>query len=106
MRSKLIVGFALMLLVLFGVSHAQDSKRVETLLQGIDTWVTTDTAKILSFIDSSNAITEKMLEASKYWEPTHRDLSFLLGIDYIGTPQIDNTGRIYFMMRINWQLGL
>lgn len=100
MRSKLIVGIALILVVLFSVSQAQDSKRVENLLKGIDTWVTTDTARILSYIDSSNAITEKMLQASKYWDPVHRDLSFLLGIDYIGTPQIDNTGRIYFMMRI------
>lgn len=86
-------------LICFDV-QAQSSERVEELLEGIDSWVTTDTTRILAYIDSANAVTKEALVASQYWEPTTRDLSFLLGIDYVGSPQIDNTGRIYFTMRI------
>lgn len=96
-----IVGVSLLaMLLMFSLAQAQESSQVPELLKGIDNWVTTDTARIMSFIDSSNAISEKMLQSSKYWDPVNRDLSFLLGIDYIATPQIDNTGRIYFMMRL------
>lgn len=73
---------------------------VDDLLNEIDPWVEQDTTQIMQFIESHNAATEKMLQESKYWEPTMRDISFLLGIDYIGNPKIDNTGRIYFEMRI------
>jgi len=78
----------------------QDSEKVRTILEEIDPWVTTDTTRILEYIDSANAVTTQYVESSEYWETTHRDLSFLLGIDYIGNPQIDNTGRIFFEMRI------
>ncbi|MBN2227133.1 MAG: S9 family peptidase [candidate division Zixibacteria bacterium] len=81
-------------------SFAQDAPKIEALLQEIDPWVTTDTTKILSYIDSCNAVTTTAIESSRYWEPAVRDLSFLLGIDLITSPQIDNTGRIYFMMRL------
>lgn len=73
---------------------------VEDLLAEVDPWVEEDTARIMEFIETHNAATEKMLHESEYWEPTMRDISFLLGIDYIGNPKIDNTGRIYFEMRI------
>lgn len=79
---------------------AQEVSRVEKLLEEIDPWVISDTNKIMAYIDSANAITTQMLESSDFWEPTVKDLSFLLGIDVISRPQIDNTGRIYFLMRI------
>ncbi len=79
------------------VAHAGD---VETILGEIDPWVTTDTAKIMSYIDSANAVTKAMLDENPYWESTQKELGFLLGIDLVTSPQIDNTGRIYFMMRL------
>ncbi|MEP0828956.1 MAG: S9 family peptidase [bacterium] len=89
-------------LMLFAVAtlQAQSSARVEALLKEVDTWVTSDTNKIMAFIDSTNAVTAQMLESSPYWEATLRDLSFLLGIDLISSPQVDNTGRLYFQMRL------
>jgi dipeptidyl aminopeptidase/acylaminoacyl peptidase len=89
-----------MLLLLSTVASAQGAARVDRLLEEIDEWVLTDTTKILAYIDSCNAVTTAMLESSQYWQPVMTDLSFLLGIDYVGSPQIDNTGRIYFLMRI------
>jgi len=100
MSCKTVVLTVISVLLICFAVQAQDSEQVEKLLTGIDQWVTTDTSRILGYIDSANAITKKMLEASEYWEPTMRDLSFLLGIDYVASPQIDNTGRIYFAMRI------
>ncbi|MBD3401661.1 alpha/beta fold hydrolase, partial [candidate division GN15 bacterium] len=90
----------IMTVVLCASVLAQAPGRVDQILEQIDPWVTTDTAKIMEFIDSANAVTTEKLESSPHWESTMRDLSFLLGIDYIGSPQIDNTGRIYFVMRI------
>jgi dipeptidyl aminopeptidase/acylaminoacyl peptidase len=54
----------------------------------------------MTYIEQQNAHTDSVLRASPYWEATNRDLSFLLGIDYVGGPVVDNTGRIYFTMRI------
>ncbi len=82
------------------MATAQEAGKVDALLEEVDPWVTTDTARILSYIDSANAITTQMLESSDFWAPTVKDLSFLLGIDFLGGLQIDNTGRIYFQMRI------
>jgi protease II len=79
------------------IAHAGD---VESILGEIDPWVTTDTAKIMSYIDSANAVTKAMLEENPYWESTQKELGFLLGIDLVTSPQIDNTGRIYFTMRL------
>ncbi|MEW5925016.1 MAG: prolyl oligopeptidase family serine peptidase [Candidatus Zixiibacteriota bacterium] len=99
MLQKSMISF--LLLFVFAMSAgAQDSGKVDQILKEIDPWVLTDTAKIMAFIDSNNAATTQMLESSKYWEPTVRDLSFLLGIDLITSPQVDNTGRIYFTMRL------
>lgn len=89
-----------MLLLISTVALAQGAARVDRLLEEIDEWVLTDTTRILAYIDSCNAVTTAMLESSRYWQPVMTDLSFLLGIDYVGSPQIDNTGRIYFLMRI------
>jgi len=87
-------------LVFLLVSSAFATDKVEKILEEIDPWVTTDTTQIMSFIDSCNEVTINMLESSKHWEPTVNDLSFLLGIDLVGDSRIDNTGRIYFMMRL------
>ena len=97
-----IVWFAALTAILIMVlpPAAYGSEKTEQLLSEIDPWVTTDTAKIKAYIDSAGAVTEKMLESSPFWEQTNRDLSFLLGIDLMSTPRIDNTGRIYFNMRI------
>jgi len=93
---------ALLLVVAFALiaSTALASDKVENILGEIDPWVTTDTTRILAYIDSCNAVTVDMLQNSKHWEPTQRDLGFLLGIDLISSAQIDNTGRIYFEMRL------
>jgi len=81
-------------------AFAQQAKSVEALLTEIDPWVRTDTVKIMHYIDSANQVTKSYIESSKYWEPVQQELSFLLGIDYVGSPQITNDGRIYFTMRI------
>ncbi len=100
MKTKTVMAVLFAVLLLGSLASAQESGKIDQLLGEIDPWVTTDTARILAYIDSTKAVTENMLTSSEYWEPTMRDLSFLLGIDYIGSPQIDNTGRIYFQMRI------
>jgi len=100
MNFRVIVSVFLTVFLTVSCLHAQSSGNIEELLKGIDEWVTTDTVRIHAYIDSTNAVTVKNLEQSKFWEQTMNDLSFLLGIDYIGSPQIDNTGRIYFLMRI------
>ena len=97
---RLIAWCLLMVVVLSLGAVAQESEKVEGLLEEIDAWVLTDTTRIMAFIDSCNAVTTEALQSSKYWEPTERDLGFLLGIDYVGKPDIDNTGRMYFTMRI------
>ncbi|MCK4301588.1 MAG: S9 family peptidase [candidate division Zixibacteria bacterium] len=97
-KTELVAMMAV--LALCSATPAQDTEPINKLLEDIDQWVTTDTARIMAYIDTNNAATKEYLEASKYWEPVRKDLSFLLGIDYIGSPQIDNTGRLYFLMRI------
>jgi len=89
-----------LVMTMTAICLGQGADRVESLLKDMDTWVTTDTVRIREFIDSTNQVTEQMLQTSKHWEPTYRDLAFLLGVDYVGSPQIDNTGRIYFLMRL------
>ncbi len=95
------VSIGIVSLALFvSVSLAETSLQIEEFLADVDTWITTDTSRILSFIDSCNAYSTSTLEASPHWPSTYRDLSFLLGIDDVESPQIDNTGRMYFLMRI------
>ncbi|MBU1318171.1 MAG: prolyl oligopeptidase family serine peptidase [candidate division Zixibacteria bacterium] len=100
MFRMITLGIVILLLLIPSAITALGSDKVESILTEIDPWVTTDTTKILAYIDSTEAVTIQMLESSKFWEPTMTDLSFLLGIDLVTDPQIDNTGRIYFQMRI------
>lgn len=88
------------LLTVFSFASAQDAPKIDSMLKDIDTWIQTDTTRIMAFIDSANDVTMNTIQKSKYWDPTVRDLSFLLGIDYISAPSVDNTGRIYYRMRI------
>ncbi|UCB52621.1 MAG: S9 family peptidase [Candidatus Zixiibacteriota bacterium] len=85
------------------ISDASAEPRVLEILQEADTWITQDTSRILSYIDSCNQVADQALRNSKHWQSTYDDLSFLLGIDLATNPQVDNTGRIYFMMRITGQ---
>jgi protease II len=84
-------------------SNMRAESRVEEILKEADTWIIQDTSRILSYIDSCNRVSDDVLRKSKHWQSAYDDLSFLLGIDYAGDPQIDNTGRVYFLMRITGQ---
>jgi protease II len=79
--------------------------QIEDILAEADTWIISDTARIMSYIDSCTQVVDNKLEQSPYWDEAYRDLSFLMGIDYVASPQIDNTGRIYFTMRITGETG-
>lgn len=98
--SKIFGMGLLSLILLVSPMFADAGSEVEELLAEVDTWITKDTARILSFVDSCNSHAQSVLEGSPHWATTYRDLSFLLGIDHVGSPQIDNTGRMYFLMRI------
>ena len=100
MISRIITTALLLLAIPFLTAFAQNSAKIEKVLKEIDPWVLTDTSKILAFIDSTNAVTTEKIQSSELWQPTVSDLSFLLGIDYVSDSKIDNTGRIYFLMRI------
>jgi protease II len=86
------------------IPGASAEPRVPEILQEADAWIIQDTARILSYIDSCDQITDQALRNSKHWQSTYDDLSFLLGIDLATAPQVDNTGRIYFLMRITGQV--
>ncbi|KPJ62295.1 hypothetical protein AMJ44_15840, partial [candidate division WOR-1 bacterium DG_54_3] len=88
----------------FSCSNTWAEPRVREILLEADTWIIQDTSRILSYIDSSNQVTDQALKGSKHWQSTYDDLSFLLGIDLATDPKIDNTGRIYFLMRITGQV--
>ena len=75
-------------------------EKISALLKDADQWITTDTARMIDYIENENAKTIKELKNSKFWESTNKDLGFLLSIDYVGSSRIDNTGRIYYLMRI------
>jgi dienelactone hydrolase len=102
----LLLGAVSILLVLVGGSvgakeqRAVDHESIETILDGIDSWVEADTTRILAFIEERNALTEERITSSPYWDSTVQELSDILGIDYVGSPDIDLTGRIYIQMRI------
>jgi len=100
MLSHKIVSVLLISLLMIPTAFAQKGEKVEEILTEIDPWVLTDTAKIMSFIDSTNQVTEDYIHSSKFWDPVVDELAFLLGIDYIASPQITNDGHIYFTMRI------
>jgi protease II len=85
------------------ISDTAAEPRVLEILQEADTWITQDTSRILSYIDSCNQVADQALRNSRHWQSTYDDLSFLLGIDLATNPQVDNTGRVYFLMRITGQ---
>jgi dienelactone hydrolase len=103
MRIKTKVFLSLLVILFIWASFAFAQNRVEGLLKEVDTWIFTDTTRMMTYIDSCNSVTNDALMKSPHWESTYNDLSFLLGIDYVGDAQIDNTGRIYFSMRITGQ---
>ncbi len=103
MRTGTKVFLLVVLIVLVWTCIAFAQSRVDELLKEADTWITSDTARMLAYIDSCTAVTDDALMESPHWSSTFDDLSFLLGIDYVGDAQIDNTGRIYFSMRITGQ---
>ena len=76
---------------------------VKEILAEADTWIISDTTRILNFIDDCNGQTLQTLERSPHWQSTYNDLSFLLSIDFVSDPQMDNTGRMYYGMRITGQ---
>jgi len=100
---KLTIALCMAAVMLLAVNSFAD--RIEDVLNEADTWIISDTARIMTYIDSCAKAVDDRLLSSPYWESTHRDLSFLLGIDYTGSAQIDNTGRIYFQMRITGETG-
>ena len=93
------MAIAVILLTVNGYSASP-----EMILSEIDKWVISDTTKIMAYIDSCNKVTNDKLQNSAYWDKTYNDLSFLLGIDYVSSPQIDNTGRMYFLMRLTGEI--
>ncbi len=108
MQSKMFycTGAAgLFLAIMLAVCPAQGQDHVETILTEADTWIITDTTRIMNFIEESNRTTLDRLQDSPHWGSTYDDLSFLLSIDYVGDPQMDNTGRMYYIMRITGQTG-
>ncbi|MCK4528626.1 S9 family peptidase [candidate division WOR-3 bacterium] len=97
-KSCLYIGIIFLSLHLSASTSGE--KKVVKLLNEVDQWITTDTARITEYINKENKKTMNKLQSSRFWEPTKRDLGALLSIDYIGSVQIDNTGRIYYQMRI------
>ncbi len=77
-----------------------EHESIESILEEIDAWVVSDTTRILAFIEEHNRKTEERIASSPFWESTVEELSDILGIDFIGSPDIDLTGRIYLTMRI------
>lgn len=100
---KLLVLFSLLLML--STASMAIADEIEDILAKADSWIISDTTKIMAYIDSSTKVVDDMLTQSPYWEKTQRELSFLLGIDYISSAQIDNTGRIYFVMRLTGETG-
>ncbi|KPL01963.1 MAG: hypothetical protein AMJ90_07150 [candidate division Zixibacteria bacterium SM23_73_2] len=90
----------ILFIILCFASLPSAQNRVEDILKEADTWITEDTTRILAYIDSCNSHTITTLEKSRNWDKTFQDLSFLMSIDYVTEPQIDETGRMYFQMRI------
>jgi dipeptidyl aminopeptidase/acylaminoacyl peptidase len=101
MLFKTTVTAILLVLMSFTALFAQDYDRVDKLLADIDQWVVTDTTRITKYIDSTDAVAMETLKSSKFWDMVETELGFLLGIDLITSPQVDNTGRMYFRMRLS-----
>jgi protease II len=102
-KAVLLLG-ALLMGAWLCIPGASAEPRVLEILQEADTWITQDTTRILSYIDSCNQVADQALRNSKHWQSTYDDLSFLLGIDLATDAKVDNTGRYYFLMRITGQV--
>jgi len=83
-----------------GPRPTPETEGVEAILADIDPWVVSDTTRIVEFIGRHNAATEERITSSPHWQTTLEELTDILGIDYLGAPQVDSTGRIYFAMRL------
>ena len=89
-----------------GVASASTGEeRVSALLQEVDPWIATDDARVAEFIERHNQLTDERITSSANWPSVYEDLSDVLSIDYVGSPDVDNTGRIYFQMRITGDRG-
>jgi dienelactone hydrolase len=99
-----VLVFVLVLVVPPGMAVEYElpptAEEVESILEEVDPWIAEDTEKTQGFIEKHNEITLERISSSPHWEPTLEDLGDILGIDYLGAPDIDNTGKIYFKMRI------
>jgi hypothetical protein len=73
------------LLAIFLISSAPAGP-IEDMLKQADTWIISDTGRIMAYIDSCNKLTDAKLKNSPYWSDAYRDLLFLLGIDNVGSP--------------------
>ena len=93
-------GLCLIATAILALTAFATADQISDILGEADQWIISDTGRIMDYIDSTSNVVTTMLEQSPYYDEVNRDLSFLLGIDYVGSAQIDNTGRIYFMMRI------
>lgn len=99
----LLMAFTLLLVAGLTYSTISAQDRVKEILAEADTWIISDTTRIFQFIDDCNAEALKTLQGSPHWKSTYDDLSFLMSIDFVGDPQMDNTGRMYYLMRITGQ---
>jgi len=97
-NNKLYLVIIFLTLNLFASIPGEE--KIIKILKDVDEWITTDTTRMMEYIQSENRKTINRLMSSKFYEPTKKDLSFLLSIDYVSSPQIDNTGRIYYFMRL------
>jgi hypothetical protein len=101
--SAVLICLIMVVMTATTASDAQES--IERILMEADKWIISDTTRIFQFIEKCNDETLDKLHKSTHWQSTLDDLSFLLSIDYIGDPQMDNMGRMYYIMRITGQTG-
>lgn len=97
--------FMCLLAVMLSASTVLPQEQIEEILSEVDAWIISDTTRIFDFIEECNKEALDRLQDSPNWQSTYDDLSFLLSIDYVGDPQLDNTGRMYYVMRITGQTG-
>ncbi len=100
------IAVAAVLAVASGAGGASaGEERVASLLREVDPWIATDDARVAGFIERHNKATDERLMSSPNWPSVYAELSDVLSIDYVASPDIDNTGRIYFQMRITGERG-
>ncbi|MCK4321841.1 S9 family peptidase [candidate division WOR-3 bacterium] len=97
---NIILYLVIIFLTLKLFASIPGEEKVIKILKDVDEWITTDTTRMMEYIQNENRKTINRLMSSKFYESTKKDLSFLLSIDFVSSPQIDNTGRIYYFMRL------